>query len=181
MEAHLPSTASKRKRKSNETPAVVPSEVLSDPAVPPKRKRGRPRKHPLPPPSPAVETNGDNSDAFLDDEDDMVPYNPPVRNKTKKSNGSSSKKSSSHSGSSSKKMKRESTSSSSGSLSLAQLLGKFEEQYDAMGDMYKQMGETLKELRSKVQENRTATEEEIRSELLEEVQESLLKSFGKKF
>ena len=165
------------------TPAVVTSEVPSDPAVPPKRKRGRPRKHPLPQTPKTIETNADDSDALFDDDDDMVPYNPPVRNKAKKSNGSSSssKKSSSNSGASSKKVKRESTSSPSGSLSLAQLLGKFEEQYDAMGVMYRQMGDTLKELRSKVQENRTATEEEIRSELLEEVQESLLKSFGKKF
>lgn len=185
MEQHLPDPNSSRKRrKSADAPAIVaPAEVPSDPAVaPPKRKRGRPRKNPLSAPSkpPSIYTEYDDGsqDSLLNDEDNMVPYNPPVRNKSKKSTSGGS--SSTAKKTTSKSVPSQSSSASKKSASLAQLVGKFEEQYAAMGTMYRQMGETMKELRSKIQEKRTATEEEIRNELLEEVQESLLRSFGKK-
>lgn len=202
MEAHLPETNSKKRKKSEPaTPLAPVSDVVSATTtsadLPPKRKRGRPRKNPLPgdatktgtassvtttTPAAAQTRNNntssskhqldedddddddrDSQDSMLeDDEDDMVPYNPPaVRGRARKSDATS-----------------DSNKSYSGSLS--RLVSQFEKQYTAMEKIYQQMGKTLQELKTKVEANRNTTEEEIRKELLLEVQENLLKSFGKK-
>lgn len=115
-------------------------------------------------------------DDFEDDEDDMVPYNPPSRKPGRKSTGSHNVVSSSIATAAAKN----GGGSAKATDSLSQLIAQFEKQYDAMGKIYQEMGLTLKALKSKVEENRSATEEEIRNELLLEVQENLLKSFGKK-
>ena len=97
-----------------------------------------------------------------DDEDDMVPYNPPIRGKGRTNKASTNAKK-----------------ATKGKASLSAIVKKFEDQYEAMGQMYQQLGQTIQELKSCIQENRTATEQEIRDELLHEVQNTLLKSFGK--
>lgn len=63
--------------------------------------------------------------------------------------------------------------------SLPNLIKLFEQQYHEMGRVYGKMGETLLELKSKIQDNRAATEAELRAEILQEVQESLLRNFGR--
>lgn len=106
-------------------------------------------------------------------DDDLIPYNPPVRKAAGRKG----------SGKINTPMNAVVTNSVGGKnpiSSLNKLILKFERQHEEMGKMYHEMGQTLSELKSKVQENRTATEEEIRNELLLEVQENLLKSFGKK-
>lgn len=96
-----------------------------------------------------------------DDEDDMIPYNPPIRGKNRAT-------------------KTSTTTNKAVKLSLSALVSKFEDQYEAMGKMYQQLGDTIQELKSCIQENRTVTEQELRNELLQEVQNTLAKSFGKK-
>jgi hypothetical protein len=216
MELHLPepNAASKKKRKSGELapPAAVvrvPNKVVSESAADaPKRKRGRPRKNPLPESVKAPGNGEDNAskDSLMEDDDDMVPYNPPKK-KGRKSSSASKKATVDLSddgldddddmvpynppvrGTNGKARKCSSTNgpktksapvATAGAHSLSNLVSKFEAQYETMGEVYKQMGLTLQELKSKIQENRTATEEEIRNELLLEVQDNLLKSFGKK-
>jgi hypothetical protein len=95
-----------------------------------------------------------------DDEDDLIPYNPPVRGKGRKTSTNTNK-------------------IGKGKPSLSAIMTQFEEQYEAMGKMYHQLGSTIQELKSYVQENRTATEQELRNELLQEVQSTLLKTLGK--
>lgn len=137
----------------------------------PPKKRGRTSS------SVSKKANKDLSDEEVDDDDDMVPYNPPVRG----SNGKARKSSTANSTSGTKtKSTAAAVIAGTSTNSLSNLVSKFEAQYEAMGEAYKQMGFTLQELKSKIQENRTATEEEIRNELLLEVQDNLLRSFGKK-
>eukprot|EP00934_Nitzschia_sp_Nitz4_P007084 Nitzschia sp. Nitz4//scaffold212_size37733//27005//28699//NITZ4_007738-RA/size37733-augustus-gene-0.11-mRNA-1//1//CDS//3329542037//7074//frame0 len=182
MEEHLPSssTSSKKRRKSTSdvptsAPPVAPVETTSeDPAAPPvKRKRGRPRKNPLPAPKAPVEDPISQDSDLEDDEDDMIPYNPPaVRGRPRKSSTQSSSKAAAAASTS--------TAEPPNVGSLSKLISQFEKQYNAMGKIYEEMGETLAELKSKVDTSRTTTEEEIRNELLMEVQENLLKTFGMK-
>jgi hypothetical protein len=174
---------------------------------PPKRKRGRPPKNPRSEPAPLKDVMLDDDksesenefDGTLDspvatvkkkkrkstaeaskkgamaeesfdegdDDDNMYAYNPPLRGKAGKK-----KKKSAPAASDESPVKAVTS-------SLPNLINMFEQQYNEMGKVYRKMGETLQELKSKIQENRTATEEELRAEILLEVQESLLKSFGK--
>lgn len=227
MEAHLPepNAPSKKKRKSGDLVAaaavaasvadpIVPNKVVSDTGDAPKRKRGRPRKSPLPEVANAPPGNDEEAslkDSVMHDEDDdLVPYNPSKKRERKSSTASKKKITVDFSdeeeeddddmlvpynppvrGVSAKSRKSSTTTNGSSkpksapvvptaTISLSNLVNKFEAQYEAMGEAYKQMGSTLQELKSKIQENRSATEEEIRNELLLEVQDNLLKSFGKK-
>lgn len=169
MEDHLPDPSPQKKRKKSVEP--VPAQVVSEeqtvpptkkkrvvseePAVPPpKKKRGRPRKNSSIEPVKSEETHDTASHMS---EESEVELRPPAASRARKSGGRNGK-----------------------TLSLTKLVAKFEEKYEKMGDMYKEMGETLAQLKSKIDESRSATEEEIRSELLQEVQQSIMKSLGKK-
>ena len=210
MEANLRDDDSKKKRTSTDSVPKSSPELVDllpqDTLEPPKRKRGRPRKHPLPEmASIKHDTTNDDMDSETefddivdspvatvkkkkrksateaskkgalteqsfdegDDNDTLYAYNPPSRDKAGK------KKSESAACDVGTRGKKAVTSS------LPNLISLFEQQYHEMGKVYRKMGETLQELKSKIQENRTATEEELRGEILLEVQESLLKNFGK--
>ena len=82
--------------------------------------------------------------------------------------------------SSSTKVKRSKNGKKEAMVSLSVLVARFEEQYTQMGEMYRQMGETLADVKAKINENRESTEQEIRSELLQEVQKTIMSSFPKK-
>jgi hypothetical protein len=171
MEDHLPDPGAEKKRKKSVEP--VPAQVVSEEQAvpptkkkrvvseesesavpPPKKKRGRPRKNSSIEPVKSEETHDTASHMS---EESEVEVRPPASSRARKSGGSNGK-----------------------NLSLTKLVAKFEEKYEKMGDMYKEMGETLAQLKSKIDESRSATEEEIRSELLQEVQQSIMKSLGKK-
>ena len=213
MEANLRDDDSKKKRTSTESaPKSVTEVVASAPrgtVEEPKRKRGRPRKHPLPETVPTKHENERANDDDMesetefddiidspvatvkkmkrksateasrkgalteqsfddgDDNDRLYAYNAPSRCKPGKKKSESAACDESTRG------------VTAVTSSLSNLVSMFEQQYHEMGKVYRKMGETLQELKSKIQENRTATEEELRAEILQEVQESLLKNFGK--
>ncbi len=202
MEEHLPGPPSTKKPKKSietETSSIdVPTEIPCNPADETKRKRGRPPKKSL-----VAKSSGDaaSQNTLLDDEEDMVPYNPPARKKARKNSNVASRlvqnadlKDSEEEddendmvpynppvrGKGRKSMNGADNGKVKAAPSLSNLITKFEEQYHVMGEIYQQVGQTLHALKSKIQENRTTTEEEIRNELLQEVQDNLLKSFGKK-
>jgi len=87
----LPTEDSKKKpiwpTKSVEKPAVdfVVDSKMSDSATPGKRKRGRPRKNPLPEDAqPKKQDNTTNDDSKLDDTDDSILDSPVVTSKKKR-------------------------------------------------------------------------------------------------
>lgn len=65
-------------------------------------------------------------------------------------------------------------------LSVSRLLARLEEQYEEMGERYREMGETLSILKTKIDERTEKTEQEIRNELLQEVQKTIMSSFPRK-
>lgn len=185
MEAHLPdpvSSGKKRKKSIEPVSPPLPSASSDSPTsslatASQKRKRGRPKKHPLASPRSIYEELNDEDDMITDE--DMVPYNPPAsRGRQRKSQNESS---GNDQRSGSKGTSRRAASDKiMTSAPISRLISRFEEQYHAMGEIHRKMGNTLDELKVAMQENRTATEEEIRTELLLEFQDSLLKTFGKK-
>lgn len=150
MESRLPEPKGNKKRKKIvEKPAaeVVPLvEPLVDEPPPPKRKRGRPPKN-----KQLVPPKLEPKDVSVDDLDSTEvlprrgPPSKPARPKGRKE-----------------------------TEALTDLVSKFEEQYHEMGKQYKAMGETLSRLRSKLGEERNAREQELRNELLVEVQKKLM-------
>jgi hypothetical protein len=63
---------------------------------------------------------------------------------------------------------------------LQQLISRFEDQYEEMGHRYREMGNILKDMKMAIVRGRERTEEEIRMDLLSEVQKSIMKSLPKK-
>ncbi|KAG7346705.1 hypothetical protein IV203_005774 [Nitzschia inconspicua] len=63
---------------------------------------------------------------------------------------------------------------------MQQLISRFEEQYEEMGQRYHEMGNILEQMKEAAASSRERTEEEIRADLLEEVQRNILKSLPKK-
>ena len=63
---------------------------------------------------------------------------------------------------------------------LQQLVSRFEEQYEEMGERYREMGNILTQMKSTVANGRERTEEEIRMDVLDEVQKTITKTFKKK-
>mmetsp|Transcript_11427 Transcript_11427/g.32899 ORF Transcript_11427/g.32899 Transcript_11427/m.32899 type:complete len:544 (+) Transcript_11427:201-1832(+) len=70
--------------------------------------------------------------------------------------------------------------SSGTSPSLRELMSRFESQYNEMGQRYAEMGTILAQMKMAVRDKRQRSEEEIRRELLDEVQNSILESLPKK-
>lgn len=63
---------------------------------------------------------------------------------------------------------------------LTQLIGRFEDEYEQMGQRYEAMGELLEQMRTTIEQRRERSEQQIRNEVLEEVQKSILSSMPKK-
>lgn len=61
-----------------------------------------------------------------------------------------------------------------------QLMTQFEERYEEMGEKYNAMGKLLAQMKSAVEERREKTEQQIRDEVLEEVQKCIFRSIPKK-
>ncbi len=66
------------------------------------------------------------------------------------------------------------------SSSLCQLISRFQVQYEEMGRRYAEMGSLLAEMKKSIEEERTPSEQEIRRELLDEIQQSILESMPKR-
>jgi hypothetical protein len=145
----------KKQKKGMEKPATVKDPVMAplvddpqpveDPQ--PKKKRGRPPKN-----RQLTSPKQDPNEVFIDDLDSPGEVMP--------RRGSSSRP-----GQTKGRKKEASTTDA--------LLSKFEEQYEEMGKHWVAMGETLSQLKRKLGKERTEREQEIRSELLAEVQKKL--------
>lgn len=165
IESRLPEASSKkRKLKSVEpapAPVAAPPPVIAEtvtsltPLV--KKRRGRPPKNRTPA-EPIVETNMLLPDAEPVYEEEIIRAVATSTNRVKRS----------------KNGKKQPM------AALSVLVARFEEQYTQMGEMYRQMGETLADVKGKINANRESTEQEIRSELLQEVQKTIMSSFPKK-
>jgi hypothetical protein len=151
MESRMPDLVAQKKRKKTAA-AEEPPEAETQ-APPPKKKRGRPAKTVKP--EPIVKDEYRNESQQAEPEVAVA----------------------SHASASISRSSRSSKTGKKDCSSLAALVARFEEQYQEMGETYEQMGETLAELKSKVEENRESTEREIRSELLKEVQQTIMSSF----
>jgi hypothetical protein len=191
MESRLPEPGAPKKRKIRMEPkekdAAAPDAAAAAAApeeTPPKRRRGRPPKnssnlHPSPPEPvrsqellPQHENNTlRHSESTESMEMDVTTHH---RAATAAAAAARSRPRRTNSNSSNGSNKR------SSSLTLNQLVSKFEDQYLEMGERYKEMGETLAELKVKIVANRDKTEHEIRNELLQEVQKTIMSSFPKK-
>lgn len=64
--------------------------------------------------------------------------------------------------------------------SLQELMSRFEDQYNEMGRRYTEMGTLLAQMKNALAVNRERSEQEVRRELLDEVQKSLLESLPKR-
>ena len=64
--------------------------------------------------------------------------------------------------------------------SLQELMSRFEDQYNEMGQRYTEMGTILAQMKTTLAVTRERSEQEIRRELLDEVQKSLIESLPKK-
>lgn len=64
--------------------------------------------------------------------------------------------------------------------SLHELMSRFEAQYNEMGQRYAEMGTLLAQMKTALKDKRQRTEQEIRRELLDEIQSSILESLPKK-
>lgn len=172
MESRLPEPGAPKKRKTKMEPKDAPEAAAAPEEAPAKRRRGRPPKstHPTPPePVRSQELRQENalqkSESVESNDIEVTHRRAPAAQA-----GAS-------------RLRRSNSSSSNGSkrsLTLNQLVSKFEDQYLEMGERYKEMGETLAQLKVKVDENRDKTEQEIRNELLQEVQKTIMSSFPKK-
>lgn len=72
------------------------------------------------------------------------------------------------------------TSSSSSAPSLHQLMSRFEDKYNEMGKRYAEMGTILTQMKIAMEENREQSEQEIRRELLDEIQRNILENMPKR-
>jgi hypothetical protein len=177
IESRLPEESSKKKkRKSSEesapaahvhahahvaaAPLVIGGETITSSIPLAKKRRGRPPKNRLPPPPESV----------VETSNTLLPEEEFVHDEAM-----------SHAVASSiTKVKRSKNGNKQPMASLSVLVARFEEQYTQMGEKYRQMGETLADVKAKINENRESTEQEIRSELLQEVQKTIMSSFPKK-
>lgn len=160
IESRLPDLAAAKKRKKS-------LEVVPDPLPPtpvdeatptlPKKRRGRPPKHPRQDSIESPETGAPKSSQVIAHPNEIVANAVASTAASRGRRNRNGKKS-----------------------SLLSLVAQFEQQYQDMGEKYHQMGEILAELKAKIEENRESTEQEIRSELLQEVQKTIMSSFPKK-
>ena len=71
-------------------------------------------------------------------------------------------------------------SSSRTTPSLSELMSRFEDQYKEMGKRYAEMGTLLSQMKTAIEDNRERSEQEIRRELLDEIQRNILESMPKR-
>jgi hypothetical protein len=178
MEEHLPETPSPPKSKKKAKDVMSPSNSASDQIVAPatdagsaRNKRGRPPKTAKPAPA-------DASDSIIDVES-AVSDTKTKKSKTEKDEHSIAESKSSTRSRRVSRGDRQSPSAGS-EPTLRQLLFRFEEQYEEMGERYREMGCILRQMRSAVANGRERTEEEIRKDVLHEVQKTIMNSFSKK-
>ena len=165
IESRLPEGSSKKRKLKSAEPAPAPvaapppviAETVTSLTPLAKKRRGRPPKNRAQS-EPVIETNT------------LLPGVEPMHEEEILRAVASS----------STKVKRSKNGKKEAMVSLSVLVARFEEQYTQMGEMYRQMGETLADVKAKINENRESTEQEIRSELLQEVQKTIMSSFPKK-
>lgn len=169
MESRLPEESSKKRKLKSVEPAPAPPVAAPPPVIAEtvtsatplaKKRRGRPRKNSTPP-EPDVETKTLLPEA----EAEPVVHEEEIIRAV---------------ATSSRKVKRSKNGKKEPMVALSALVAQFEGQYTQMGEMYRQMGETLADVKAKINENRESTEQEIRAELLQEVQKTIMSSFPKK-
>jgi flagellar biosynthesis/type III secretory pathway protein FliH len=162
MESHMdaPGSTARKRKKSVEPVVVDPAAPVEEPA-PAKRRRGRPSKKVKEQEADAATAapQGEASEV-ASPEDAATPPTASHARVRRRSHGSGS--------------------SNGKKRSLQQLVQRFEVQYEEMGERYRDMGETLKALKSKIVENRDTMEQEIRDELLQEVQKTIMSGYPKK-
>ena len=162
MEEHMADPGGSFKKKRKEPEELSPATPNAAPA--PKKRRGRPPKNRASvdtiksDPAENIPQQSDSED--IDIREDVVSGPGTV-------SGSSATRS------------RRSANSNGNKSSLEAIVARFEQQHREMGEMYRQMGETLAELKSRIEERRESTVREIRSELLQEVQKTIMSSFQK--
>ena len=64
--------------------------------------------------------------------------------------------------------------------SLHHLMSRFEDQYKEVGKRYAEMGTILTQMKTAIEEKREQSEQEIRRELLDEIQRNILESMPKR-
>jgi len=64
--------------------------------------------------------------------------------------------------------------------SLQQLMSRFEDRYKEMGQRYTEMGAILTQMKTAIEDNRERSEQEIRRELLDDIQRNILESMPKR-
>lgn len=179
----MPTTTSSEKKKAKismeysppaAVPAVAPS--VSDPALSGTKSRGRPRKYSKTPklfkadtttPVPMTndtktkrKANHDNDDDDNNSEVIVVKTVAPPKRRISRTGAT--------------------VASASSDPSMQRLISHFEEQYKEMGERYQEMGNILQQMKQAAASGRERTEEEIRSDLLEEVRRNILKSLPTK-
>lgn len=164
MEEHLPDPDGSPRKKRKEPEEMPPPQAEANPAPAPKKRRGRPPK------------NRASLDAAKPDPAETIPQQSDDEDGGRK--GDSVSRMVTSSGAATTRGRR-SANSNGNKSSLESIVARFEQQHREMGEMYRQMGETLAELKSKIEESRESTEREIRSELLQEVQKTIMSSFQK--
>lgn len=159
MHDQIPSTSSEKTAvkvsESILTPVAVPfaSHSLSDQEPPGKKPRGRPKCSKSPEPLQATIGDDDKKRKVDHHHHDKIDFR--------------------------RTSEVDAAAVGSSTQSMQQLISRFEEQYTEMGKRYHEMGDVLQQMKE-VASGRERTEEEIRAELLEEVQRNILNSFQRK-
>jgi hypothetical protein len=178
MEDHIPKKSSDKKKKTKAADPIPPVEsipVVLEKTTLGKKKRGRPAKASKTPESSQmtkdavpVTSDGKKKRKVVYKDDDfgeeefnevVVPHSTTIR---------------------ARPPSKAAVAVSLSGPSMQRLISRFEEQYEEMGKRYLEMGNILQQMKEAAARGRERTEEEIRADLLEEVQRNILKSLPKK-
>lgn len=154
-----------------------------DPSV--KKKRGRPSKNSKHPPlqqrsssiilSPTSQQPKSEDNDYKDEEKEYL--SPPLKRHNLQSN---SLRGGSRVDNVASSLTQRGISSSPSVPSLHHLMSRFEDQYKEMGKRYAEMGTILTYMKTAIEERREQSEQEIRRELLDEIQRNILESMPKR-
>ena len=181
--AHCPSSC----RSTNDSTSVTMQNSIDHQDPPLKRKRGRPPKN-----SKHTTIQPQRSSLFLSPahseqhESESIDCNEDqkgsVSSKSKRNHHQSRRGGLRADNPVPSLIRRGSSSSRSTSTvpSLHHLISRFEDQYNEMGKRYAEMGELLTQMKTAMEENRERSEQEIRRELLDEIQSNILQSMPKR-
>ena len=166
-----PTSLSQNYASSSILPITQNPHQHSDPPM--KRKRGRPPKSIL---KQSTQLQRSESDSLDNEEEFEQPRSKRKNLQIKRTRGDLRADFST----SASMVRPVASSPSVASSSLCQLISRFQVQYEEMGRRYDEMGSLLAEMKKAVEEKRTPSEQEIRRELLDEIQQSILESIPKR-